>query len=1011
MVPVRANGGELRNSMTAALLAYVRRARGEEAVVLLLEEAGERRPLAELEDRTGWSSHAATLRLFESAAVLFDDPHIGREVGAEVYLRERPREVIERLRALGRPADVVRYVAETADRQSAITEMSCIASGIRWALVSARTVAPFERHAIFCDYISGMLAAVPTMFDVGLADVTEVECQALGASRCLYLVSWETASSDAADAEIDLLRGRLDALTKSFEELEAMATELVSVGDSDAVLQAVVDRAGLAVRAGRFLLAVRLPYAPATRVHAVGFTRDDALEHARRLVSDGLDATADECLVVGVASSNHAFGRLAAFDPVAGRFLPEERRLLEAYAGHAAAVLESTAALEDARERAETMTALFRLATELSEVASVHDVARRLAVALHTVVDCDLAAVLVVEPETRLLACVGRSSRVPGGPPSYRRLAGSVAGAEALLRLFASCPEPIELEVATSDAVLAEILRVTGTGDGLLVPIVARGECFGALALGFSGVDVAGPGLSDQDWLGSGRREGGWRAQLAERLAGVVGLVATALHNSRLIDEIRHQSLHDPLTGLPNRVLVLDRVDQALARSVAQEPDHRVGVLLFDLDGFKDINETFGHGSGDELLQEVARRLEGVVDPSTTVARLGGDEFVVVLEGAAVAIDETASRLLAAVRMPFTLALDNPVELSVTASIGIAMGPSSSAGELLRDADVALYGAKAGGRDRAVTFAPAMHAAVQSRLELEIDLRAALTERQFFLVFQPTFDLRSGRASGAEALIRWQHPTRGIVGPDAFVPVLEETGLVVDVGRWVLEEACRQAQDWRSRGHQLAVAVNVSARQLEDRDLVDDVARTLRASGLDPLALTLELTETVLARDPSATSTRLAELRDLGVRIAIDDFGTGYSSLSYLRQFPVDALKIDRSFVSGLGASEEAQALVRTLVRLGRDLGLEVIAEGIEEESQLALLRFAGCDTGQGYLLARPLTPGALDGFLAASSLPLLPAGCVVPANPNDSGARTGALVSSGCARAEAAGRGVHELS
>ncbi len=986
--------------MTAALVAYVRRARGAEAVARLLEEAGEQRPLAELEDTSGWSSHAETLQLFETAAALLDEPRIGRAVGAEIYLRERPRAVIERLRALGQPADVVRYVAQTADRQSAITEMSCIASGSRHALVSARTLPPFERHVVFCDYISGMLAAVPTMFDMGLAGVTELECQALGASRCLYLVAWEPASADAAEAELGLLRERLDALTKSFEELEAMATELVSVGDSDAVLQAVVERAGLAVRAGRFLLAVRLPHAPATRVHSVGFARSEALEQERRLLDGGLDPAGGECLVVGVASSNHAFGHLAAFDPVAGRFLPEERRLLDAYAGHAAAVLESTAALEDARERAETMTALFSLATELADVASPHDVARRAAVAMHTVVGCDLAAVLVVEPESGRLACLGRSSRTVGAPPTYRRLAGCAAGSEALVVRFGSSPAPIELDAATSDPSLAEVLRVAGTGDGLLVPVAARGECFGALALGFSGtLDRPGPG--------AGRPEGVRRSQLGERLAGVVGLLATALHNARLLDEIRHQSLHDPLTGLPNRTLVLDRVDQALARSAGRGPSHGVAVLLLDLDGFKDINETFGHTTGDELLRAVASRLEGIVDASTTVARLGGDEFVVVVvDGSAATIDATASRLLDAVRTPFSLLVGAPTELAVTASIGIATGPSRSAGELLRNADVALYEAKAAGRDRAVTFAPAMHLAVQSRLELEIDLRAALAERQFFLVYQPTFDLRSGRPSGAEALVRWQHPTRGVVAPDAFVPVLEETGLIAAVGRWVLDEACREAQLWRSRGHHLAVAVNVSARQLEHPGLGEDVARALESSGLDPAALTLELTETVLARDPVSTSTRLAALRDLGVRIAVDDFGTGYSSLSYLRQFPVDALKIDRSFVSALGGSEEARALVRTLVRLGADLGLEVIAEGIEDDAQLELLRSEGCDTGQGYLLARPLAPGALAELLGAPSWPQPSAAGPVPVAAGPEARRRGELIGSASARATSAGRG-----
>jgi EAL domain-containing protein (putative c-di-GMP-specific phosphodiesterase class I) len=296
------------------------------------------------------------------------------------------------------------------------------------------------------------------------------------------------------------------------------------------------------------------------------------------------------------------------------------------------------------------------------------------------------------------------------------------------------------------------------------------------------------------------------------------------------------------------------------------------------------------------------------------------------------------------------------------ASVGIAVGLRATAGDMLRDADVALYEAKDAGKDRHVVFVSAMQTAVQDRLELEMDLRDALARDEFVLVYQPTFNLSTNTMTGVEALIRWQHPVRGLVMPDTFIPLAEETALIVPIGRWVLDEACRQAAEWQDGGRALPISVNISGRQLDnDVDFVADVRAALAATGLDPASLTLEITETMLMRDAAASARRLHALKQLGVRIAIDDFGTGYSSLAYLQQFPVDALKIDRSFISGIASSREADSLIRTLVQLGKALGLETLAEGIEEGAQLEHLRRVHCDSGQGYLFARPMTPEALE--------------------------------------------------
>lgn len=428
--------------------------------------------------------------------------------------------------------------------------------------------------------------------------------------------------------------------------------------------------------------------------------------------------------------------------------------------------------------------------------------------------------------------------------------------------------------------------------------------------------------------------------------------------------ELRHQALHDALTGLPNRVLALDRAEQMLAR--ARRQGVPVAALYVDVDGFKHVNDSFGHAAGDALLRAVARRLESVVREGDTAARLGGDEFVVLVEGSTLDAgpELVAERLLEVLRAPYDLDGESGRPVSLSASVGIASGLRESADELLRDADLALYEAKSAGRNRHVTFDSGMQTAAQDRLMLQLDLIEAIGEGQLLLLYQPIFDLRSESQTGAEALVRWQHPTRGLLGPDAFIPVAEESGLILPLGQWVLNEACAQAAGWAREGHNLSMCVNVSARQLDSDELIDDVRSALEDSGLEPCQLTLEVTETALMRDAEATAARLFALKELGVHIAIDDFGTGYSSLAYLRQFPVDLLKIDRSFIKGVASPGRSDTIVDTLVELGRTLGIDTLAEGIEEPAQLKMLQAEECDLGQGFLLGRPLSPTAMRAFL-----------------------------------------------
>ncbi len=430
---------------------------------------------------------------------------------------------------------------------------------------------------------------------------------------------------------------------------------------------------------------------------------------------------------------------------------------------------------------------------------------------------------------------------------------------------------------------------------------------------------------------------------------------------------LAHRALHDPLTGLANRQLILDRAEQMLAR--ARRVSDPVAAYFIDLDNFKDANDSLGHEAGDKLLRSVAARFSALLRASDTVGRMGGDEFVILTEGVSLSAGPTmvAERIKEVLRTPFEVDGFQGFPITVTASIGIATGDRPSAQELLRDADIALYRAKAGGRNRCVLFEPSMQAAAVDRIELRSDLETAVAERQFFLLYQPIFDLDSVEVRGVEALLRWQHPVRGLIGPDNFIPALEDTGLIVEVGQWVLAEACAQAAAWRQRGHPTTMSVNVSMRQLESELLVDHVEQALAANDLEPGALVIEVTESTLMRDAEATVSRLRRLKEIGVMIAIDDFGTGYSSLAYLRQFPVDVLKIDRSFVAEMDSGPHSAALVHTLVELGRTLGLITLAEGIEDDAQLEGLRGERCDRGQGFVFSRPVEPAAVEAILSRS--------------------------------------------
>ena len=474
-----------------------------------------------------------------------------------------------------------------------------------------------------------------------------------------------------------------------------------------------------------------------------------------------------------------------------------------------------------------------------------------------------------------------------------------------------------------------------GITASMAAPVHEQGEVVGALA------------------VGSRRPQRAFTRAEQEVLVTLAEHASLALTDAKTVGTMLHQALHDSLTGLPNRALFLDRLTHALRR---RGDAGRVGVLFCDLDRFKTVNDSLGHAAGDELLVEVAQRLGGCLRGADTAARLGGDEFAILIEDIRNPREATAvaDRVIEALRAPFEL---HGREVLVTASLGVVCG-SGAGEELLRNADVAMYRAKAAGKGRWALFEPSMRAEVLERIELEADLQKAVERDELEVHYQPLVRLEDGSLEAFEALVRWRHPTRGLVMPLHFIPMAEETGLIVEIGAHVLEVACRQAAEWG-----VSVSVNLSGRQLERPELVDTVAGVLARTGLPAERLWLEITETVLMHDTEATIERLEALRALGLLLAVDDFGTGYSSLRYLRRFPIDLLKMAKPFVDGL-ASREGAALARTIIELGASLGLRTVAEGIEGAPELAQLQRLGCELGQGYLFARPLTSSQATDWL-----------------------------------------------
>jgi diguanylate cyclase (GGDEF)-like protein len=602
---------------------------------------------------------------------------------------------------------------------------------------------------------------------------------------------------------------------------------------------------------------------------------------------------------------------------------------------------ENVRLLESLEERQALLERLSRIQRSIVHRAALEEVLDAIVVGARDLLRDDVAAVRLIDPQDPTMMdmvsssgvsqeLVEMSRRTPVG-----RGAGGMAISEGRLVIieeYADSPDGmIQFAAERLQAAMAAPVRQNGEVVGsLLVASYAPGRHYSEIE--------------------------------QEMLIAFAEHTSLALTDAKNFDDALHRAFHDALTGLPNRPLFLDRLEHALAR--APRSGAGAAVLFLDIDRFKSVNDRFGHAAGDDLLIAVARRLEECIRPADSVARFGGDEFAVLVED--VADDQAiavATRILAALEAPFSIHDKN---VFVSASVGIATG-RRGADELMRNADLAMYKAKSSGRGRYERFEPNLHEAVVERLELEVELRAAVENEDFVLHYQPIVSLGGGEIVGMEALVRWNHPHRGLVPPGDFVPLAEETRLIVPIGRWVLIEACRQAQAWnRTHGGSLAICVNISAQQLDQPGLVDDVAHALTRAGLPAELLVLEITETLLMEDTEATISKLARLKALGIQLAVDDFGTGYSSLQYLNRFPIDILKIAKSFVDGLAGDSQETALVRAITDLADNFALRVVAEGIESPEQVPRLLALGCDLAQGFHFSRPLEAAAAAELLDA---------------------------------------------
>lgn len=931
---------DVTGSVPRAVLAYVERALGSDAVGDVLRAAGLDPTDARVGEPRSWFEVDEIARLVDAAAAATGDPGIGRRTGEEHFRIDQELGLTDHFLAEGDPAAALSFAASQASRMITVRRYEVVQRRDHEVVVQSTPLHDGARDRFHCDILAGYWSQVPGLFGA-VGTVVQRRCAALGDDRCELVVRWGEELT-AEERELQAKRRRTHDLVHRFEELQGMAAELAAIDDIDHALARIVARAGTTMLAQRFLVTVRERPGVPERVVAAGLPEADAHSVAALLWSEDDIARAEleahgQPVVAPIGDDDRLLGHLVAFLPPGTQVRDAERRLLHAYADHARATIDRILTVAAAQREHRTAGALLRLAHSLAGARTVGEVTELVAEAVGEVTGCAISGVWLLDPTgTEYRLQVVREDEGREGP--------TVIPADPQGRdVLAAHPRPYLLQRGVEPAV-DPVFDGWGVDHAYVAPIVHRGRLYGLLA---TAQRVALDGRGDDAILAT--------------VSALAHHAATAIANTELLAEIRHQAQHDALTGLPNRPQIEERAAEALRR--AQEHHASVALAFVDLDRFKIVNDTLGHVAGDVLIGRVADRLASHLRPSDVVARLGGDEFLLLLtelEGVEQA-QEVVGRLLDALREPFEVRGES---LFVTASVGLASFPHHGRdyGTLLRRADAAMYVAKGEGRNRVAVHRSPVGGS-RSRLKLESELHRAVAQDELRVLYQPQVDLLTDEIVAVEALVRWQHPSLGLVGPATFLCIAEESGLVIDVDRWVRRAAFTQAAAWVAAGMPLRMAVNVSRRDLADAAFASSVRGLLDEVGLPPELVELEITDRVVMSDEDLPPS-LAGLRDLGVRLAVDDFGTGSSVLSRLQHCPVDVLKVDRTFIEPLSRPHPDTRLVDGLVSMAHALGLEVVIEGIEDEQQAHAVRIIGAELAQGWYFHRPMPADELTPIL-----------------------------------------------